>query len=93
MKYYGECAASGVVSGEVTTSVGGRGILLLDFLNPNFILSQEKIKGLILRRGGLLCHGAVLAREYNIPCLVNTKISKISGRVELNATEGYVKTI
>jgi pyruvate,water dikinase len=31
------------------------------------------IKGLVIERGGMLSHGAILAREYGIPAVVGVK--------------------
>ena len=93
MKYYGECACPGKITGKITTNASGNGILILDELRPTVFLNSEKIKGLVIRNGGLLCHGAVLAREYGIPCIVKTKApeAKEGTTAELNASEGYVK--
>ncbi len=31
------------------------------------------IAGLVIERGGMLSHGAILAREFGIPCVVGVK--------------------
>ncbi|ADZ84112.1 PEP-utilizing enzyme [Cellulosilyticum lentocellum] len=37
---------------------------------PDFMIAIHKISGIITEQGGRLCHAAILAREYNIPCIV-----------------------
>ena len=93
MKYFGQCACQGKVTDKITTKTDGRGILLLDELRPTVFLNSEKIKGLVIRNGSLMCHGAVLAREYGIPCIVKTNAPKVKEgtTAELNASEQYVK--
>lgn len=53
------------------------------------------IKGLVMERGGMLSHGAIIAREYGIPAVVG--IPKVTQRVTsgqmilVDGDEGYVK--
>ena len=53
------------------------------------------INGLVTELGGLLSHGAVVARECGIPCLVNTPYAtdliKTGDTVELDGTEGTLR--
>ena len=38
--------------------------------DPGWALVFFLIKGLVMERGGMLSHGAILAREYGIPTVV-----------------------
>lgn len=46
-----------------------RYILVAEMLTPEHILFLSKAVGIITSRGGMLCHAALLAREYNLPCI------------------------
>jgi phosphohistidine swiveling domain-containing protein len=45
-------------------------IVITEMTTPDFIMIAELISGIVADRGGVLCHAAILAREYNIPCIV-----------------------
>jgi phosphohistidine swiveling domain-containing protein len=45
-------------------------ILVTPMTDPYFISVAHLLSGLITDRGGLLCHAAILAREFNLPCIV-----------------------
>lgn len=45
-------------------------ILLSKMTTPDFIAVLDKIAGIATEQGGQLCHAAILAREFNIPCVV-----------------------
>jgi len=55
------------------------------------------IKGLVTEVGGLMTHGAVIAREYGLPAVVGvenaTKLIKDRQRIRVNGTEGYVEIL
>ena len=55
------------------------------------------INGLVTEMGGVISHGAVVAREYGIPCVVNvtdaTKMFKTGDNLILDATAGTVSKI
>ena len=55
------------------------------------------IKGSVTEVGGLMTHGAVIAREYGLPAVVGvgnaTTLIKDGQRIRVNGTEGYVETL
>ncbi|GMT09112.1 hypothetical protein PFISCL1PPCAC_409, partial [Pristionchus fissidentatus] len=55
------------------------------------------VKGLVTEVGGLLSHGAVVAREYGLPSLIAVKLAtdvfKTGDLVELNATKGTISKV
>ncbi len=44
-------------------------ILVCDALDPNMTFVVPLAAGIVERRGGMLIHGAIIAREYGLPCV------------------------
>ena len=44
-------------------------ILVCDAVDPNMTFVVPLAGGIVERRGGMLIHGAIIAREYGIPCV------------------------
>ena len=44
-------------------------ILVCDAIEPNMTFVVPLAAGIVERRGGMLIHGAIIAREYGIPCV------------------------
>jgi pyruvate,water dikinase len=44
-------------------------ILVCDAVDPNITFIVPLCAGIVERRGGMLIHGAIIAREYGIPCV------------------------
>jgi phosphohistidine swiveling domain-containing protein len=55
------------------------------------------IKGLVAEVGGLMTHGAVIAREYGLPAVVGvenaTKPIKDGQRIRAHGTEGHMEIL
>ncbi len=72
-------------------------ILVTSFTDPSWTPLFVSIKGLVTEVGGLMTHGAVIAREYGLPAVVNvgnaTKLIKDGQRIRVNGTEGYVEIL
>lgn len=72
-------------------------ILVTSFTDPSWTPLFVSIKGLVTEVGGLMTHGAVIAREYGLPAVVGvenaTKLIKDGQRIRVNGTEGYVETL
>ncbi len=51
--------------------LGFRGgeILVCDAIDPNMTFVVPLAAGIVERRGGMLIHGAIIAREYGLPCV------------------------
>ena len=45
-------------------------ILVIDSIDPTMTFLAPLAAGIIERRGGMLVHGAIIAREYGIPCII-----------------------
>jgi pyruvate,water dikinase len=44
-------------------------VLVCDAIEPEMTLVVPLAEGIVERRGGMLIHGAIVAREYGIPCV------------------------
>jgi rifampicin phosphotransferase len=44
-------------------------VLICDAVDPNITFIVPLCAGIVERRGGMLIHGAIIAREYGIPCV------------------------
>ena len=44
-------------------------IIVCDSIDPNITFIIPLAAGIVERRGGMLVHGAIIAREYRIPCI------------------------
>ena len=72
-------------------------ILVTSFTDPSWTPLFVSIKGLVTEVGGLMTHGAVIAREYGLPAVVGvenaTNLIKDKQRIRVNGTEGYVEIL
>lgn len=72
-------------------------ILVTAFTDPSWTPLFVSIKGLVAEVGGLMTHGAVIAREYGLPAVVGvenaTRLIKDGQRIRVNGTEGYVEIL
>ncbi|MBO9632159.1 MAG: phosphoenolpyruvate synthase [Chitinophagaceae bacterium] len=72
-------------------------ILVTTFTDPSWTPLFVSIKGLITEVGGLMTHGAVIAREYGLAAVVGvenaTQLIKDGQRIRLNGTDGYVELL
>jgi pyruvate,water dikinase len=72
-------------------------ILVTPFTDPSWTPLFVSIKGLVTEVGGLMTHGAVIAREYGLPAVVGvenaTRLIKDGQRIRVHGTEGYVEIL
>lgn len=72
-------------------------ILVTKFTDPGWTPLFINARALILEAGGLMTHGAIVAREYGIPALVGldngTNIIKTGDYIRVNANKGYVEIL
>ncbi|MEH1947046.1 MAG: phosphoenolpyruvate synthase [Nostoc sp.] len=72
-------------------------ILVTSFTDPSWTPLFVSIKGLVTEVGGLMTHGAVIAREYGISAVVGvenaTKLIEDGQRIRVNGTQGYVEIL
>lgn len=72
-------------------------ILVTAFTDPSWTPLFVAIKGLVTEVGGLMTHGAVIAREYGLPAVVGvegaTKLIQDGQRIRVHGTEGYIEIL
>jgi len=72
-------------------------ILVTTYTDPSWTPLFVAIKGLVTEVGGLMTHGAVIAREYGIPAVVGvehaTDLIRDGQRIRVHGTEGYVEIL
>ncbi|NRY59219.1 phosphoenolpyruvate synthase [Clostridium beijerinckii] len=72
-------------------------ILVTSFTDPSWTPLFVSVKGLVTEIGGLMTHGAVIAREYGLPAVVGvedaTKLIKDGDQIRVNGTEGYIEIL
>jgi pyruvate,water dikinase len=100
----GLAVSSGVVEGRARVilnmeeaDIEEGDILVTSFTDPSWTPLFVSIKGLVTEVGGLMTHGAVIAREYGVPAVVGvenaTKLIKDGQRIRVHGTEGYVEIL
>jgi phosphoenolpyruvate synthase/pyruvate phosphate dikinase len=72
-------------------------ILVTTFTDPSWTPLFVSIKGLVTEVGGLMTHGAVIAREYGLPAVVGvdnaTRLIKNGQRIRVHGTDGYIEIL
>jgi phosphoenolpyruvate synthase/pyruvate phosphate dikinase len=72
-------------------------ILVTAYTDPSWTPLFVAIKGLVTEVGGLMTHGAVIAREYGLPAVVGveqaTRRIRDGQRIRLHGTDGYVEIL
>ena len=100
----GLAVSSGIIEGRARVIINMKDadledgdILVTTFTDPSWTPLFVSIKGLVTEVGGLMTHGAVIAREYGLPAVVGvenaTKLIKNGQRLRVNGTEGYVEIL
>jgi pyruvate,water dikinase len=100
----GTAASSGVVEGiaRVVTDPGREvlragEILVAPFTDPGWTPLFVHAAGLVTEVGGLMTHGAVVAREYGIPAVVSVAAAvdriKTGQRIRVDGTRGFVQLL
>ncbi|SEN95107.1 phosphoenolpyruvate synthase [Paenibacillus sp. OV219] len=100
----GLAVSSGVIEGRARVIIDMANadledgdILVTTFTDPGWTPLFVSIKGLVTEVGGLMTHGAVIAREYGLPAVVGvdnaTRLIKDGQRIRVNGTEGYIEIL
>jgi rifampicin phosphotransferase len=100
----GRAVSSGVIEGRARVildmedaDLEDGDILVTPFTDPSWTPLFVYIKGLVTEVGGLMTHGAVIAREYGLPAVVGvenaTRLIKDGQRIGVNGTDGYVEIL
>jgi pyruvate,water dikinase len=72
-------------------------ILVTAYTDPSWTPAFVAIKGLVTEVGGLMTHGAVIAREYGLPAVVGvehaTRLIRDGQQIRVHGTDGYVEIL
>ena len=72
-------------------------ILVTAYTDPSWTPLFVAIAGLVTEVGGLMTHGAVIAREYGLPAVVGvehaTRLIRDGQRIRVHGTDGYVEIL
>src|SRR4051812_9565165 len=72
-------------------------ILVTAYTDPSWTPLFVAITGLVTEVGGLMTHGAVIAREYGLPAVVGvvdaTRLIADGQRIRVHGTDGYVEIL
>jgi phosphoenolpyruvate synthase/pyruvate phosphate dikinase len=81
--------------GEADLEAGD--ILVTAYTDPSWTPVFVAIAGLVTEVGGLMTHGAVIAREYGLPAVVGveqaTRLIRDRQQIRINGTDGYVEIL
>jgi rifampicin phosphotransferase len=103
--FKGLCACGGCLTGRIVVldsvmeayKIQKGDILVTRQTDPGWVVVFPLISGLIVERGGMLSHGAIVAREFGIPAVVGlagaSQYLKDGDYVELRADRGEVQII
>ncbi|KAJ2962517.1 hypothetical protein NQZ79_g2375 [Umbelopsis isabellina] len=100
----GSGVSAGVVEGFArvvlspdTSELEDGEIMVAPFTDPGWTPLFNSAKALVIVVGGMLTHGAVVAREYGIPAVVGvdnaTEIIKTGQYIRVNGNEGYIEIL
>lgn len=86
-----------VVTDMARADLGAGNILVTAYTDPSWTPLFLGIAGLVTEVGGLMTHGAVIAREYGLPAVVGvpgaTRLIRDGQQVRVHGTEGYVELL
>ncbi|MGA2418033.1 MAG: PEP-utilizing enzyme [Candidatus Staskawiczbacteria bacterium] len=72
-------------------------ILVTSMTRPEFVPIMKKAKAVITSEGGITSHAAIVSREFNIPCIIGTKIAttffKTGDNIEMDLSKGTIKIL
>ncbi|MFJ8843194.1 rifamycin-inactivating phosphotransferase [Streptomyces cyaneofuscatus] len=86
-----------VVLDLADADLGAGDILVTRFTDPSWSPLFVGVAGLVTEVGGLMTHGAVIAREYGLPAVVGvegaTRLIRDGQRIRVHGADGYVELL
>jgi phosphoenolpyruvate synthase/pyruvate phosphate dikinase len=83
-----------VVVASPTDVVEDGKIVVVPSTSPSYVPLMKKAKALVTDHGGMMSHAAIVAREFNLPCIVGTKqatkVLQSGDKVVLDLVKGEV---
>jgi phosphoenolpyruvate synthase/pyruvate phosphate dikinase len=72
-------------------------ILVTAYTDPSWTPLFVAVSGIVTEVGGVMTHGAVIAREYGLPAVVGvenaTRLIRDGERIRVHGTDGYVEVL
>ena len=102
---HGDCASPGVAEGRArvildpgtSVSIEPGEILIAPYTDPAWTPLFPAAAAVVVEVGSFLSHAGTVAREYQIPCLVDvrncTRIIQTGALIRVNANEGWVEIV
>ena len=82
------------MSPEETTTLNGD-ILVTSSTDPGWVTLFPTASAILVERGSLLSHSAIVSRELGIPCIVSIsgllQTLKTGDKVEMDGSSGVIK--
>lgn len=83
-----------VIVSSPTEAVEDDKIVVVPSTSPSYVPLMRRAKALVTDHGGMMSHAAIVAREFNLPCIVGTKqatkVLKTGDKVVLDLVKGEV---
>jgi phosphohistidine swiveling domain-containing protein len=101
----GMVASRGIVRGRARITMSAKDaasiqkgeILITSMTTPDFVTAIKRAAAIVTNEGGVLCHAAVISREFGIPCIVGSRIAtrvfKTGDLVEVDGNLGIARKI
>jgi phosphoenolpyruvate synthase/pyruvate phosphate dikinase len=95
----GQPASSGIAAGRARVVVNPEDlfkfeageVLVCDAIDPNMTFIVPLAGAIVERRGGMLIHGAIIAREHGIPCVTGVPEAAVLIKDgDLVSVDGYL---
>ena len=72
-------------------------ILVTAMTTPDYVPAMRRAGAIVTDEGGIMCHAAIVAREFGKPCVIGTRIAtrvlQDGERVDVDAARGVVRRI
>lgn len=79
---------------KIQNMKGGE-IIVSEMTRPNLVMACRKAAAIVTDEGGALCHAAIIAREFDIPCIVGTgsatRMIKDGDMLDVDGNKGTVR--
>jgi phosphoenolpyruvate synthase/pyruvate phosphate dikinase len=86
-----------VVVDMAQADLDGGDVLVTAYTDPSWTPLFVTAAGLVTEVGGVMTHGAVIAREYGLPAVVGveraTRLIRDGQRIRVHGTEGYIEIL
>ncbi|MBD3313219.1 hypothetical protein GF345_02140 [Candidatus Woesearchaeota archaeon] len=72
-------------------------VLIAPMTSPDYVVAMRKAGAIVTDTGGMTCHAAIVSRELDVPCIVNTKFAtktiSTGDIIEVDTKKGIVRKV